>query len=232
MKKTTDIQCIIFDCDGTLVDSEKISQQALTETFAQFGITLDAASYWQHFKGGKMSDILAETCARVGLRVRVDDLEPIYRKACERLFLQGVKPIAGVPELLDTLNRQGYEMCIASNAPNEKIKHTLELTGLYHYFKGKIFSGFDANSWKPEPDVIHYAAMLMGMPLNRCVFIDDTVRGVEAGINANIQTFHLLSTPSAQKIEHPNVTPLNNMTELLSYLMPSVEKQAKKSCPA
>ncbi|MGF1693252.1 HAD-IA family hydrolase [Photobacterium kagoshimensis] len=232
MKKSTDIQCIIFDCDGTLVDSEKLSQQALAETFAQFGITLDATSYWQHFKGGKMSDILAETCTRVGLNVRIDDLEPIYRKACKRIFLQGIEPIAGVPELLDTLNNQGYQMCIASNAPIEKIKHTLELTGLYHYFVGKIFSGFEANSWKPEPDVIHYAAMLMGVPLNQCIFIDDTVRGVEAGINANIQTFHLLSTPGGQKIEHPNVIPLNNMAELLGYLVPQKEKETSNSCPA
>ncbi|MDO6498370.1 HAD-IA family hydrolase [Photobacterium sanguinicancri] len=231
MEKSKDIQCIIFDCDGTLVDSEKLSQQALTETFAQFGVTLDATSYWQHFKGGKMSDILAETCSRVGLQARVDDLEPVYRKACERVFLQGIEPIAGVPELLDTLEAQGYEMCIASNAPIEKVKHTLKLTGLDHYFTGKIFSGFDANSWKPEPDVIHYAAMLMGIPLDKCIFIDDTVRGVEAGINAHVQTFHLLSTPDGQRIDHPNVIPLANMTELLNYISQSKQEKKQETCP-
>lgn len=51
---------------------------------------------------------------------------------------------------------------MASNGPKDKIEYSLELTGLLDAFKGKVFSAFDANSWKPEPDLIMYSAMNMG----------------------------------------------------------------------
>lgn len=221
MKELANVECIIFDCDGTLVDSEKLNQQALSETFAHYGVQLNADNHWQHFQGGKMTDILADTRDRYNLPVTVDELEPRYREACQRLYLQGVEPVAGVPELLDKLSTQGYELCIASNAPSNKITELLNLTGLSDYFQGRVFSGFDTNSWKPDPDLLHYAAMLMGVPLEKCVFVDDTVRGVQAGINAHIPTFHLQANPSAQKFEHPDVVALHSMPELLAYLSPS-----------
>jgi HAD superfamily hydrolase (TIGR01509 family) len=218
MKKERLIQCVIFDCDGTLVDSEKLCNQALVNIFAKFGVTLDLDDCMRHFQGGKMADILTETCKRAGLTISLDVLEPIYRQECNQLFEKGLQPIQGVPELLATLTNNNYEMCIASNAPVNKIEHILGLTGLLPYFDGKLFSAFEANSWKPEPDLLHLAAMNMGIPLHQCIFVDDTITGVMAGINVDIHTFHFLATPESEQIVHPNVTQLSAMPQLLEYI--------------
>lgn len=214
----SDIRCIIFDCDGTLVDSETLGNQALVNVFNRFGARLNLEECLRHFEGGKLTDILAETRGRTGVAVSVDTLEPLYREECRRLFEQGLSPIPGVPDVLATLAAQGCEMCIASNAPISKIEHTLRLTGLLPYFEGKLFSGFEANSWKPEPDILHFAAMHMGMTLAECVFIDDTPKGVQAGINAGIRTFHFAANPYTRAIEHPQVTTITAMPQLLHYL--------------
>lgn len=217
-KKETDIRCVIFDCDGTLVDSERLCNQALVNIFNQFGATLSLEECMSHFQGGKMADILAETRERAGIHVPIDTLEPLYREECRQLFEQGLAPIEGVPELLEALSAIGCDMCIASNAPIKKIEHTLGLTGLLPYFEGKLFSGFEANSWKPEPDILHFAAMNMGVMLKECVFVDDTIKGVQAGINADMRTFHFAATPHSAQINHPCVTTISAMPQLLDYL--------------
>lgn len=213
-----DIRCIIFDCDGTLVDSEILCNQAIVNVFSQFGVKLDLEECLRHFNGGKMVDILAATRERAGIHISIDVLEPMFREECRRLFEQGLTPVEGVPELLEALEQRGCDMCIASNAPISKIEHTLEITGLLPFFKGKLFSGFEANSWKPEPDLLHFAAMNMGVRLQDCIFVDDTVKGVQAGINAKVRTFHYAATPYSHAVDHPAVTSISAMPQLLDYL--------------
>ncbi|ELR66521.1 Putative phosphatase YieH [Photobacterium marinum] len=214
----THTRCVIFDCDGTLVDNETLCNQALVNVFNRFGASLQLDDCLKFFQGGKLADILVQTRERAGIKVPIDVLEPLYREECRKLFEQGLYPIPGVPELLRNLCEMGCEMCIASNAPISKIKHTLNLTGLLPYFEGKMFSGFEANSWKPEPDILHFAAMNMGIKLEECVFVDDTVKGVEAGINADIRTFHFAARPGSEKIRHPCVKTIASMPELLEYI--------------
>lgn len=186
------IQCVIFDCDGTLVDSEKLCCQALSQVFGHFGAELSTDEAMQHFEGGKLADILADTRDRLGLKVSLDKLEPLYRETLDTLFEQELTPMEGVFDTLDFLEQRGIEYCVTSNSPREKIIRSLQLTGLLPRFQGKIFSAFDANSWKPEPDLILYSAMNMGFRTEECIYIDDTPKGLEAGVRAGIKTIHLI----------------------------------------
>ncbi|PSU33738.1 6-phosphogluconate phosphatase [Photobacterium lutimaris] len=210
-------RCVIFDCDGTLVDSERLCNQALVNIFSRLGGQLSLDECIEHFQGGKIVDILAETRRRTGVTVSIDTLEPMYREECRKLFNAHLTPIAGVPNLLEELTQLGIDMCIASNGPIHKMEHTLSLTKMLHYFEGKLFSGFEASSWKPDPDLLHFAAMNMGYRLQDCVFVDDTARGVQAGLNAGIPTFHY-AAPHAPEIKDPRVITLTEMPQLLDYI--------------
>ena len=216
-KKPHEIRCVIFDCDGTLVDSERLCNQALVNIFTRQGGTLTLATCMAHFQGGKIVDILNETRERAGVRLPIDILEPMYREECRQLFEQHLKPIAGVPELLAHLTEMGIDMCIASNGPIQKMEQTLGLTKLMPYFEHKLFSGFEASSWKPDPDLLHFAAMHMGYRLQDCVFVDDTRNGVLAGVNAGIPTFHY-AAPDAPRLHLPTVTTLTAMPQLLEHI--------------
>lgn len=187
-------KCVIFDCDGTLIDSEKLCCQALVNVFSGFGAKLSVNDCYVHFQGGKLADILMDTQARLGLSISIDTLEPIYRTELEALFQRHLKPMDGAIELIEFLKQQDIEFCIASNAPKSRVESSLAITGMLDDFKGKVFSAFDANSWKPEPDLIMYTAMNMGFLPNECIYVDDTVKGIEAGVRAGIQSFRLRPT--------------------------------------
>ena len=201
-------QCVIFDCDGTLVDSERLCCQALCDAFNHFGASLSMDEAVSHFEGGKLADILAATKQRLNVNFSIDRLEPVYRQKLDLLFEQQLQPMDGVFDVLDYLNKNNVEFCVASNGPRDKIERCLELTGLLPYFKGKIFSAFDTNSWKPEPDLILYSAMNMGFKLEDCIYVDDTPKGLEAGVRAGVQTVHLTGlnnkhhTLGLKKISH------------------------------
>ena len=210
------IQCVIFDCDGTLVDSERLCCQALCDTFAQFGATLTFEEAADHFEGGKLADILAATKQRLGVKVSIDRLEPIYRGLLDQLFEQQLKPMEGVFEVLEFLDNKGIEYCVASNGPKDKIKRCLDLTGLLPYFDGKIFSAFDTNSWKPEPDLIQYCVMNMGFTREQCLYIDDTPKGLEAGVRAGVRSIHLAGLNDREHVF--DLKKISHLTELEQIL--------------
>ncbi|MDA0148493.1 HAD-IA family hydrolase [Vibrio sp. LaRot3] len=184
-------QCVIFDCEGTLVDSETLCCQALSIVFSQFGAHLTTEQAMNHFVGGKLADILEETRRRLNISVSIDTLEPLYRETLKELFDSQLEPMEGVFDVLKDLESKNITYCVASNGPRDKIEHALELTGLLPHFKGKIFSAFETNSWKPEPDLILYSAMNMGYSVDQCLYIDDTPKGIEAGVRAGMKSVRL-----------------------------------------
>ncbi len=210
------IRCVIFDCDGTLIDSEKLCCQALVKVFTRYGAELSIEDALRHFEGGKLADILLSTIQRLALYVSVDEVEPEYRHEVDRLFRRHLKPMEGATEIIACLKAQGIEYCVASNGPRDKIERSLFLAGLLPAFQGRIFSAFDANSWKPEPDLILYTAMSMGFSLEQCLYIDDTAKGLEAGMRAGVKTIQLLGS-NPQRYS-PEVMTIGNLKELPALL--------------
>lgn len=212
------VKCVIFDCDGTLVDSERLCCQALANVFAEFGHVFPSEHYMAYFQGGKLADILSSTQEQLGLNISLDVLEPLYRKQTEILFKENLKPIPGVQKLLTFLNKQNIEYCVASNAPQEKIRMSLQLTHLLPQFEGKIYSAFDANSWKPEPDLIHLTMMNMGFASNECLYIDDTLKGLEAGVRAGVESYFLKAEDIGSDKNTPNSNVIHQLTDVIKII--------------
>jgi HAD superfamily hydrolase (TIGR01509 family) len=209
-----EVQCVIFDCEGTLIDSEPLTCEALVTVFAQYGAVLTMDDCFAHFYGGKLTDILAATRNRLGLNVTTEELEPKYRDTLSRLYEDKLKPMEGIVAILEQLKARDIPVAVASNGPIEKIEHSLTKAGLLDYFEGAMFSGFEANSWKPEPDLIQLAAMHMGFSAQQCLYVDDTPKGVEAGMLAGAKTIHFRSNPMTPKSGFMQVTELQSMAQL------------------
>ncbi|SJL84634.1 HAD family hydrolase [Vibrio palustris] len=214
------IQCVIFDCEGTLIDSETLCCQALHQLFQDKGVTLPIEQVTALFDGGKSADILMRLLEYAGLHWDLDELEQNYRARTEQLFAQDLIPMDGVVDLLERLTAQNIDVCVASNGPQHKICRLLELAGLAGYFKDRVFSAFEANSWKPEPDLIHYCAMGMGYRLAECLYIDDTVRGITAGLRAGVETYHLQTLSRAPLVYTPGCHTIRHLNELQTVLWP------------
>lgn len=97
------IRCVIFDCDGTLVDSETLCCQALTRVFARFNVEVPLDKVTAQFKGGKLADILDDARTMFELNVSLDVLEPLYRSEVKKLFYRHLKAMSGAVTLLDFL---------------------------------------------------------------------------------------------------------------------------------
>ncbi|ELB2779731.1 HAD-IA family hydrolase, partial [Vibrio parahaemolyticus] len=192
MNYSKPVKCVIFDCDGTLVDSERWCIQAQVDTLASVGIRVEYEWIKKNYQGVKIHQIFDSQIANKSLLSEggLERLISNYRVRCNQLFDQYLTPIDGVEYVLDSLVTRQIKVCIASNGPLEKMNTTLSLTGLDHYFDSKIFSAFEVNKWKPDPLLIHYVMDKMQVSADECLFVDDSLSGIAAGIGAGVKSLY------------------------------------------
>ncbi|AYM92654.1 MULTISPECIES: 6-phosphogluconate phosphatase [Serratia] len=205
------VECVLFDCDGTLVDSEVLCSKAYVHMFAHYGIELALEEVFKKYKGIKLYEIIERVNAEQGVNLPASDLEPIFRQEVARLFDAELQPIAGARELLAQMNAP---MCTVSNGPVSKMQHSLGLTDMLSYFDDRLFSGYDIQRWKPDPAIVFHAAQQMQVPVERCILVDDSVAGAQAGIAAGIPVFYFCADPHNQPIDHPLVTTFDDLAQL------------------
>lgn len=205
------IEAIFFDCDGTLVDSEMICSRACAHMFAQYGISLSLEEMFKTFKGVKLYEIIDTLCEKYGVVLPKSELEPLYRQEVARLFDSELQEIGGANTLLEKIQ---IPMCIVSNGPVSKMRHSLGNTGMLHYFSDALYSGYDIQSWKPDPALMFHAAREMGVTTERCILVDDSVAGAQAGIAAGMDVFYFCADAHNQPITHPKVTTFTHLDQL------------------
>lgn len=178
-------KCIIFDCDGVLVDSEPLSNQVMVDMANQLGAKIDLEYAYRHFKGNSFIDCAAKISKLIHQDLPVD-FEKQYRQKSFERFKNEIKPIDGVSVLLENLK---IPFCVASSGPINKIKLNLELTGLLPFFQDRIFSCYTIEKWKPDPAVFIWASETMGYRSHECLVIEDSLIGVEAAIRGGFDVF-------------------------------------------
>lgn len=175
--------CVIFDLDGTLVDSEGLCNQAFLDLLPQLDERLE--SLIERYRGKKLAPILVDLESRLCQKLP-DGFEADYREHVAALFLRALKPMPGVPEMLSALD---LPRCVASSGPPLKIHQALQVSGLAPFFGDHIFSSYEVGSWKPDPGLFLHAANAMGFKPSECVVIEDSDIGVEAAIAAGMKVF-------------------------------------------
>ena len=202
---TTQNLCLLFDSDGTLVDSEGLCNQALAQIFADYGVTLSVQELIRDYRGGQLSDIFDTLAKLHGVALR-DDTEPRYRALVRQLFQAELKAVAGIKPVLQFCQQQRWSMAVVSNGPLFKVQQALELCGLTEFFNdpisgSKVFSAYDIQRFKPDPALYLHAAASLGAKPEQCVVIEDSLPGVLAGLAAGMHTLfyniHGESSPSA-----------------------------------
>ena len=206
--------CLLFDCDGTLVDSEILLAEVMGTILPEFGLPFSAPQYMEEFRGVRFHTIVKTLEQRFQALAEGDFsmLEAGMRTRMEARMRAELVAIAGIPDALAQLSR--YPKAVVSNGPERKIRCALESTDLGHHFEGQLFSAYTLNVWKPDPELYRKAAAAMGFAPHHCIVIDDAAVGVEAGLAAGMHVIHLNhfpneeSTPDgAVSIHHANELP-------------------------
>ena len=208
------IKLTIFDCDGTLVDSEVLANEVLVEVVAEHGLSLTVPEALAIFRGCKMADCVAQLEARLGRRLPQDFVR-ILRARTAAAFRNRLRPVAGA---LDLVRAMTGPICVASSGPMGKIRLSLSLTGLLPFFEGRIFSSYEIQSWKPDPGLFLHAAHRMGAEPRDCVVVEDSLPGIHAGLAAGMRVFAF--QPHGDEAELPSdVVVVKRLSELPRLLV-------------
>lgn len=180
---TTTVGLVIFDCDGVLVDSERLAVRVEARLISELGWPLTEADVLDRFGGRSDAYMLGEIEAALGRPV--PDWQDRYQQCLHSAFRDELTAVEGIEAALDQLTAA---TCVASSGTHEKMKLTLGLTGLYERFAGRIFSTTEVEQGKPAPDLFLHAAGRSGVTPNRCVVVEDSRSGVEAARAAGMRS--------------------------------------------
>jgi HAD superfamily hydrolase (TIGR01509 family) len=202
---------VIFDCDGVLVDSERIAVRIDAVVLARLGWKLTEPEIVERFVGRSEAYMVSEIERVIGRPLEAgwdDEFMPLYREALEA----ELEPVDGIVEALDAISTP---TCVASSSSHERLRFTLGLTGLLDRFDGRIFSAADVANGKPAPDLFLHAAATLG----RCAVVEDSVYGVEAARAAGMRAFgYAGGVTSGERLAGPRTTVFGDMRELPGLL--------------
>jgi HAD superfamily hydrolase (TIGR01509 family) len=176
---------IIFDCDGVLVDSEPISIAILVDIITAAGVSISEETAYERFLGKSMATVIEILRTDFDLVVTDEHLRQA-RAELQVRFRRDLKPMPGIAEMLRHLEPP---RCVASSSQPERIRLSLEVTGLLELFEPHIYSATMVKRGKPFPDLFLHAARDMDAVPGRCVVIEDSPAGILAAKDAGMRVF-------------------------------------------
>ena len=181
---------VIFDCDGTLVDSEPASLAVLEQFVADLGLTMSHDEVVRAFVGRPASASLELMATMLGRPLPEGSAAEWERREFEAFGRSGVPAVEGVADAIDQIS---LPICIASSGSHARMAVTLGASGLIDRFRarldGRIFSATEVARGKPFPDLFLHAAARMNVEPSRCAVIEDSPAGVTAAVAAGMTAF-------------------------------------------
>jgi HAD superfamily hydrolase (TIGR01509 family) len=179
---------VIFDCDGVLVDSERLTVELEARYLAEIGWPMSADEIVERFLGRTEDAMVAAIEAQIGRPVPAEWRER-WIADTQAALDESLEAVPGVRAAIDALVARGYAICVGSSGRPEKISRNLDTTGLLGLFgAGAIFSAVQVPQGKPEPDLFLLAAETMGVEPSRCVVVEDSRYGIAAARAAGMRS--------------------------------------------
>jgi HAD superfamily hydrolase (TIGR01509 family) len=220
---TDAFELIIFDCDGVLVDSERLSIRVDAIFLERLGWPMSSDEIVERWVGRSDADMRAEIEEHLGGPIPVE-IDEEFSRTYRDTFDRELVAVDGIREALDRIPTPS---CVASSGEHEKIRRSLALTGLTDYFGERIFSATDVAHGKPAPDLFLLAARTLGAEPARCAVVEDSVHGVEAALAAGMRPFGYAGgvTP-AERLTRLGAVVFTDMRELSALLEAAAKSPA------
>jgi HAD superfamily hydrolase (TIGR01509 family) len=206
-------QVVIFDCDGVLVDSERLIQEVDMELIRGLGWPITREEIFAEHLGRSEDAVIANIERRLGRAVPAGFPQE-KAAAYEAVLRERLVAVPGVAEAITVLRAGGMRMCVASSAGHARIRLSLRLTGLRTSFAEEhLFSAEDVARGKPDPDLfLHAAAALTAAP-RHCVVVEDSPAGVEAAKAAGMRVIGYCALTPAGLLNEADAL-VSRMTDL------------------
>ncbi|MEM0946251.1 MAG: HAD family phosphatase [Pseudomonadota bacterium] len=187
---------LLFDLDGTLIDSDPLHARVFKEMFAERGIAVDEAFYVAEIHGRHNSEIFAKHCPD-------EDAHALHllKEAAYRDLLPGLQidPTPGAVELLSRAGRAGWSVAVVTNAPRMNAEASLDAIGLLGAFDTTVI-GEECERGKPDPAPYLHALELLGATPENTIAFEDSASGIASAVGAGLRTIGLTSSLSDEAL--------------------------------
>lgn len=213
------ISAVIFDMDGVLLDSEPYHDQTTTSILESYGVK-NAYEAIRPYVGRTSEDMWADLKAKYGIKASVEDLTELqWKKNVAGLKDSGLERSEGLTELLNYCHENGIKIAVASSSRQDFVEAVFDHLNLWQYVE--VFaSGFEVEHGKPMPDIFLLAATRLDIDPERCLVVEDSTAGVQAGRMAGMYTIGYDNPTSGGQ----NVNAADVVVKSLSEIQPIIEK--------
>ncbi len=215
------IELIIFDCDGVLIDSEIISAEVISKQFIKIGININTQYVQDHFVGQSYIKTKAHVLKHFGIHL-ADNFEDEYRSELLNVFDKELKIIPGIESILKNLN---IDKCVATSSSFNRATSSLKTVGIHEYLKDDIHSAYNLGSrGKPEPDIYLNCAKKFNVEVENVLVIEDSLIGIQGAKKAGMKVWHFTGASHLKhwdtnhKYEFEPDFVFNDMNNFFSYL--------------
>ncbi len=217
------LRAILFDHDGTLVDSEPIHFEMWADVLRPFGVSLSAQQYKVHYAGVPTRANAVDIVRRFGLDVAPDTLAEAKNAATDGFLARSAFPLmSGARAAIEAFHDLGLKLAVVTGASAGGVHVTLREHRLQRYFS-TVVSGDDVGASKPAPDCYLLALDRLGLPAADGLAIEDTQHGLQAASAAGVPC---LALPTAMSKHHDferAAAVLGGMPEAVSHVRKLLE---------
>jgi HAD superfamily hydrolase (TIGR01509 family) len=212
-----ELQALIFDCDGVLIDSEYLASRVESEVGRDLGLDLGVEEAHDLFLGKTVDGVLDAIAARTGRR---PSSAWVYNWAfaTAHAFVRELKAVDGVGVAVETLRRRGHRMAVASQSPLARVQLSLQVAGLAGQFGEHIYVSSMVKRPKPAPDIYLLAAEKLGAAPADCIVIEDSPAGAASARAAGMRVIGYAPADTATAMRATGARVIRSMDELIAAL--------------
>ncbi|MGV3639437.1 MAG: HAD family hydrolase [Adhaeribacter sp.] len=195
---------VLFDMDGVIIDSNPYHKDAWMAFCRRYQVELREEDVPRYIYGKTNKTALVDVFQREfspeeSFRMS-EEKEAIYRE----LHRPDISLIKGLPGLLEEFRQHQVPLAVCTNAPVANLDFMLEETGIRPYFQ-VLIDASKVSKGKPDPEIYLKAAQLLGIAPERCIVMEDSTVGVEAGLRAGMKVVGITTTHSRQELAHTHL---------------------------
>ena len=212
------IKAIIFDMDGLMIDSERVTFECYQERLKDMNLTMDE-KFYKTLLGKPIKGIYQRFYDVYGNDFPIENvIQDVHQLMAERFETEGVPVKKGLVELLHYLKDNNYKTIVATSSNRDRVDKILAQAKITEFFDDSI-CGDEVTKGKPNPEVFLKSCQKLGVNVDEAIVLEDSEAGIQASYDANIKVISIPDMKYPEKqYEEKTFKILKDLTEVTAYL--------------